>query len=224
MSQLAERNLSSIMRTHQLKTDSTASSKAGLLESQSKFVQKTGKKLPKNNENLYSDFNYVKSAKSLHRQAIALINKPTRNHGIISERRKSLSQHLVDLNEIDDPVMKVKLNVDSLNPILDLADQHNTSNENISIRSNEYQKSVQTKLFMNIVKDYDIEPVMESPVFNKSETKLKALNVYEEDDQKERETLNNSNNEAHETGRTVHFEINENIEFSDEISLKTGSS
>ena len=59
------------MRTHQLKTDSTASSKAGLLESQSKFVQKTGKKLPKNNENLYSDFNYVKSAKSLHRQAIA---------------------------------------------------------------------------------------------------------------------------------------------------------
>jgi hypothetical protein len=227
MSQLADRNLSSIIRTHQLKTDSTASSKTGGFESnnrktqhQSKVVQKTARKTAKKSDNLYSDFNYVKSANSLHRQAIALINKPIKNYDILSERRKSHSQQLIDLNEIDDPFISVKLNIDSLNPILDLADQQNTSLENISIRSNEYQKSVQNKLFINIVKDYDIEPVMESPVFNKSETKLKALNDEnkENEDQKEKETLNDST----EKGRTVRFSIDESIEPTDEISLKTG--
>lgn len=234
MSQLADRNLSSIMRTHQLKTESTASSTKSILSEsnnkksmfQSRFTVNSAKKLPKKSENLYADFNYVKSANNLHREAIELINKPTKSFGNKSERRNS--KQLVNLNDIDDPIINVKLNIDSLNPILDLAaEQQNISLENISIRSNEFQKNVQTKMFMNVVKDYDmigIAPNVESPAVQMKLSR-KALNE-KEDDSEGKETSDEPSTEsardANDTERVVHFDLEENTDPTDEISLKTG--
>lgn len=192
------RNLSSLIRLSQLKTDSSVSSKSSL-NSNRKNVKSF---LTIRNKNVLADtidFNYVNQEARLHKQAQALINKPNK---YAETKSTNDAINFVDLQDYEDPHISVKLNNFNTENSKDESDK-------VSLDS-QGQKNIQNKLFSNIIKDYDMTGI--APILDSQPIKNESKHIESDDElndhQKANEPHTNEDEDDNDFDRLVHFESN----------------
>lgn len=192
-----ERSLSSVIRTTQFKTESSLSSKASLSSAKSKKSI-----LSIRSKKSLDQISYAAQESKILSQAHALLNKPVKNVAPKLDEEKST---YVDLKDYEDPYIRIKLEHNTSKHLLDSnsnSSRDESDNDSVdSTRQSKDTKSLHSKLFQNIVKDYDligIAPVIDSaPISSKIESKkLEESALVRSDTEDDAESVHDERHES----------------------------